>query len=232
MNILDLKNKHLNKECVILSCGPSLKEYPRSKVFNFCKKKIVICIKEAIIEYKNICDYFIANDTRHRKYEFHEKTIKIFQKKPNKNIEFNKYDIILNEDSANFSKDKMLLKKKNFDEYSIDKNLNRPWGPGILYETVFFLVNYMGINNVYTIGWDLIDIKKEVIIKHYFDNIMQKDDKYKDSLTWGNRNYLNEMTLVQNNIPHLYDYFKQNNTNIIVVGKMSFVNDKIPRKNL
>jgi hypothetical protein len=232
MQIPNLKNKHLDKECVILSCGPSLKEYPKGMVFNLCKNKIVICIKESIIEYKNICDYFIANEIRHRKYNFHQKTIKIFQKKTNKNIEYNKYDIILNEDISNFSKEKMLLKKKNFDDYSFDKNLKRPWGPGILYETAFYLVNYMGIKKVYTLGWDLIDITKSFKIVHYFDNIKNRNDDYKNSLTWENRNFLEEMTLVQNNIPYLYEYFKKKNTDIFVVGQKSFVNKIIPRIHL
>ena len=29
MNLEELENKHLNKDCVILTCGPSLTEYPK-----------------------------------------------------------------------------------------------------------------------------------------------------------------------------------------------------------
>ena len=30
-----LKNKHKGKECVILTCGPSLTEYPKKIIENF-----------------------------------------------------------------------------------------------------------------------------------------------------------------------------------------------------
>ena len=58
MNYKNLKNKHLGKDCVILTCGPSLKEYPKDKITEFLKDKIVICVKESVIEFKDECDYF------------------------------------------------------------------------------------------------------------------------------------------------------------------------------
>jgi hypothetical protein len=225
MLLKDLSNKHNGEDCVILTCGPSLIEYPLEKILDFCKNKTVICVKEAIVEYKDICDYFFANSTRHREYDFNEKTIKIFQK-CTKPIKFNNYDIILHEDRP-FDKKNQLLLKHNFEDYNINNNVKRPWGPGILYESIFYLCKYMGFKNVYTIGWDLIDHTKTHKITHYFDDSNKKE--YSTSCVHGDRDYRDEMILVNKNIPLLRQYFKDKKMYIKVVGTKSFVNKEIPR---
>ena len=229
MDIKKLKNKHTNKDLVILTCGPSLTEYDKDLICKFLENKIVICVKESIIEYKNYADYFICNTTRERRYNFVDKTIKLYQRK-NTTGE-NKYDIFLNEDLP-FSKNRQLLRIKNFEKYNFENNIKRPWGPGILYESVFYLCLYMGIKNVYTIGWDLIDINNPTVITHYFDNYKTKD--YKKSKVWSIKDFkkdghLEEMKMVNKNIPFMYNYFKNKGMNIFVVGKKSYVNSKIPR---
>lgn len=228
-NIKQLEDVFKGKDCVILTCGPSLREYSDEKIRKFCKDKVVICIKETIIEYGDIADFHIYNGTRIQKYDISKKKYtSIFQlnKKDKKTV--NKYgniaDINIYEDVP-FKIDNQLLKKKNFNEYNFKNKIKRPWGPGILYETVFYLCLYMGIINVYTIGWDLINTNKETKIIHYFEY----DKKYKESKKWGNHNFRNEMLLVNNNIKYMYNYFKNNNMNIFVVGEKSYVDINIPR---
>ena len=225
LKLNQLLKKHLNQDCVILTCGPSLNEYKEEIVLDFCKDKIVICVKEAIIKYKNIADYFVANGTRHRKYSFHSKTIKIYQN-DGKKKDLQDYNLILNEDTP-FNIAKQLLKLKNFDQYNLKNTIKRPWGPGILYETVFYLCEYMGIKNIYTIGWDLIDTTKTRKLTHFFEE--DTNDQYKNSQRWKNWDFKKEMVLVNNNIPSMYDYFKKLGVNIFVVGTQSYVNSHIPR---
>ena len=85
----------------------------------------------------------------------------------------------------------------------------------------------MGFKNVYTIGWDLIDTTKTCKITHYFDD--DSSEKYDKSARWKHTDFKEEMTLVNTNIPFLYDYMKEKGMNIIVIGKQSFVNKHIPR---
>ena len=228
-NIKQLKDIFKGKDCVILTCGPSLREYSDEKIRKFCRDKVIICIKETIIEYGDIANFHIYNGTRIRKYNVsNKKYTSIFQLKKENIKTINQYnniiDINIYEDIP-FKKTNQLLRKKNFNEYNFKNKIKRPWGPGILYETVFYLCLYMGIINVYTIGWDLIDTKKETKIIHYFEY----DDKYKESEKWNNRNFRDEMLLVNNNIKYMYNYFKNNNMNIFIVGKKSYVDKIIPR---
>ena len=226
MKITDLKDKHKNSECVVLTCGPSLNEYSREKVRDFCKGKIVICVKEAVIEFADICDYHIVNGTRMRSYNIPDTVTTIFQSN-NREIKSN-YDIIVYE-HRNFCINNQLLRLKNFEAYNFDNNLERPWGPGILYETVFYLCLYMGIKCVYPIGWDLIDTNSKINITHYFDDYNDAD--YKSSQRWAkNHNFKSEMKFVNDNIEYMYEHLKNKGMDLVVIGETSFVNDKIPRK--
>jgi hypothetical protein len=225
MNIEELENKHINKDCVILTCGPSLKEYSKKKILEFCNNKIVICVKEAIIEYEDIADYFLYNGCRERPYYITKNIIKIYS--ASKNQPKTPCDIFLKENISEFQPEKQILCKQNFDDYNFKNNKLRPWGPGIMYESGFYLALYMGIKNVYTIGWDLIDTTNTYKITHFFDD--DNSNKYKESGHWNNRNWLGEMEMVNRNIPYMYEYFKSQNMLIHVVGEQSFVNRDIPR---
>ena len=223
-----LKSKHEGMECEVLACGPSLREYEKQKVLDFLEGKIVICVKEAVLDYKDQCDYFLFNDTRLREYDFNPKTIKVYQSSETKKCPIS-WDIKFKEDKP-FTKETQLLKIKNFDKYDISKNSLRPWGPGILYETVFYMCMYMGIKTVYTIGWDLTDGSAK--IDHFFEN--DKSTLYSKSQKWSDADcakhkFDEEMAMVNRSVPDLYDYFFDKGMDIVVIGQKSFVNSHIPR---
>ena len=222
MKLIDLENKYENKDCVILSCGPSLREYSKEKVKEFCKNKVVICVKEAVFEYEDIADYCIYNACRKRNYSIRKDIIKIFSG----TIKNGDCHLFLKED-GDFNESRQLLKTHVFDKYNFHNNTTRHWGPGIMYEVVFYLCLYMGINNVYTFGWDLIDTSSTSLVEHFFEN--DQTEEYKKSHRFGNRDFKKEMIVVNKNIPYMYEYFKSKNMFIYVVGEQSFVNRDIPR---
>ena len=222
LSTLDSLNNILNgKSVVILTCGPSLNEYDKEKIKTFSQNKVVICIKETINEFSDICDIFIANESRYRDYDLNKyNCFKIYQKgsKIFKN-KVDHYDFIVEEDYSYRKKKKQLLIDKNFDNFTFDNTPLRPWGPGILYETVFYLCHHMGVKNIYTIGWDLIDNKMENIT-HYFEN--NQDNYYRKSLKFGKnceeckyekyyegKEFKDEMRMVNQNIIYMYDFFKK-----------------------
>ena len=144
-----LHNLFKKKDCLILTCGPSLSEYSKEQVKEFAKNKIVICIKEAVLEYEDICHFHVINPTRYREYNIKKRIFRIFQ--GNQDVVT---DMKLEEDRP-FTLPNQLLRKHNYEEYMLNYKIKRPWGPGILYETVFYLCLHMGITNIYTLGWDL-----------------------------------------------------------------------------
>ena len=124
MIITDLKLVNKGKDCVILTCGPSLIEYDKKMILDFCKNKIVICVKEAILEYGDISHYFFANGTRLRDFNLREyNTINIYQDDlRNSNKYINQYDIIVKE-AKPFKIKKQLLKTKRFNKWDFNNTL-------------------------------------------------------------------------------------------------------------
>ena len=236
-----IKNILSGKDCVILACGPSLTEYTKMQIHEFCKNKIVICIKESIFEYGSICDIVFINESRFRNYGLKNDYFRIYQKGTKKfNNITDRYDLILDEDLEFRKAGNQILKTKEFDNYDLSKNEKRPWGPGILYESVFYFCKHVGIKNVYTIGWDLIDPTVDDNIRHYFED--NNDENYSKSLKfnkmcnncqyekfYAGNEFKNEMIFVNENIPCMYDYFEDNGMKISVVGNQSFVNKCLPR---
>ena len=49
----------------------------------------------------------------------------------------------------------------------------RPWGPGILYELVFYFLEAIKSNNCFILGWDLSTSGK---LNHFYDN--SKNEEY------------------------------------------------------
>ena len=230
MKLEEFDNKHHNKDCVILACGPSLKEYSKEQIKDFCKDKIVICVKEAVFEFEDIADYLAYNSSRVRPYPIRKDIIKIYA--ATKNHERKNCDLFLQEIHKSHNNREQLLKRRNsheYHEYNLRNKPERLWGPGLMYEYVFYLCLYMGIKNVYTIGWDLIDTSKTSRLTHFFE---REGGIYKGSKRFGGQNFAAEMNLVNRNIPHMYDYFKSQNMFINVVGEKSFVNRHIPRISL
>jgi len=44
---------------------------------------------------------------------------------------------------------------KKFEDFLIENSLTRPCGPGIMYETVFYMAAHMGFKEIVCLGWDL-----------------------------------------------------------------------------
>lgn len=231
--LLPYKNKYVNMDAVILTCGPSLKEFGKQDIEKFCNNKLVMCVKEAVLEFENICNFHFVNETRYRKYNIKKDIIKIFQCKKNSRYycDFNKFDILVyEEDRQKHEVEKQLLRTKHFEEHNFNNKFERAWGPGILYETVFYFCLFIGIKNVYTIGWDLVNTNTKMHIEHIPHFFSNKNKKYIESKEFNpKKKFYQEMKFVNDNIQYFYDYLKNNGMNIFVCGKQSFVNKYIPR---
>ena len=75
---------------------------------------------------------------------------------------------------------KFFIKERNFEKslsitneldlWTLEKeNLLRPYGPGIMYEVVFYLVEHLGFKKVTTVGWDNKLISEDPGKQHFYD---------------------------------------------------------------
>ena len=181
-----LENSYEGETCYIVSAGPSLKNYPTEYLKEKLKDKLVISIKQSFNVLKEIVDFHVLNFTNFQPYDWNNDTVVVWEV-------FEQYhpDMIL---SNGFSCDLMLpvvgnhesdiVKRINesqagtesFDDWTLDKTMNRMYGPGIMYEVVIHLALYLGVKEIRTIGWDIGDVSK-----------FKQDDLYED--VWQDHSY-------------------------------------------
>jgi len=113
---------------------------------------------------------------------------------------------------------------KNFDDYLLKNTLTRPCGPGIMYETVFFMAQHMGFKEIVCIGWDLRhQSASDDNYEHFYGQTHGLVNRG-DVLEW-------ELSVTANASKELYYWLKSHNINIKVASS-SAVYEKIERGKL
>lgn len=175
MNLL--KNHFSGETCYILSCGPSLNDLEHNFIKEKLKNELVFTVKQAYNVFNEICDFHFFNCNNFSSFQYTDKTIFCSQADAlpesvaKQHIWQNqRYDLnFVLKDNKNH--DNKLTNKKNFDFWTFDKRMNRPWGPSIMHETVLFMAVFLGVKEIKTIGWDHIDPQgKNSKITHFYND--------------------------------------------------------------
>ena len=174
-----LKDSYKDETCYIVSAGPSLKNYTQEYLKEKLEDKLVISIKQSFNILKEIVDFHVLNFTNFQPYDYSNTNNMVIweefeQYHPEMILKNNlKCELMLpvigNRESDIVKRiNESQAGKLSFDDYTLDKTMNRMYGPGIMYETVIHLALYLGVKKIVTLGWDIGDISKF------------KGDKYED----------------------------------------------------
>jgi hypothetical protein len=179
-----LKDAYKGEECFIISAGPSLKDYNYDYLKEKLSNKLVLSIKQSFNVLRDLADFHILNFTNFQPYDYTNTSNivvwEVFEQYHPQMILNNNLkcelmlpvignrepDIIkrINESQAG---------KLSFDDFTLDKTINRMYGPGIMYETVMHLALYLGVKKITTLGWDIGDVSK-------FKNNDLREDVWQD----------------------------------------------------
>lgn len=179
-----------NKSCYIISCGPSLNLFDFTKLKERLKDEMVVCIKQSFDEFKDICDLHIYNCANYKNYDYKNSNSIIvestsFGKSLNPKAHL-KYHIL----ERRF--DKSVSKSKQFSKWKLNNVYERPYGPGIMNEIVFYLLIHLGVKQITTIGWDNSLKGLNHGSAHFYDKDPSDRRKFvefndqKDSVPWEN----------------------------------------------
>lgn len=188
-----LKDSFKGEDCYVLSCGPSMSELPESEIRKHVSDKFVITIKQAYLKFGDLSSFQFFNCNNFTNYKNSESTIIVSQSDalPEeaarahiwKNQEYD-LNFLLKDNKI---KENKLANKLSFDEWKFCNRLDRPWGPGLISETVFYFLEHLGVSKIKTIGWDHIDPKNlNRKQKHFYDNdnqVKKSDIQFKASET-------------------------------------------------
>lgn len=245
-----LKNKFENSDCIVFGCGPSLNEISPDDLKPYLKDKMVVTIKHSQCRYGEESNIHFFNDNNLIKYTYKNRdTIKIFSS-GNPPQALNKYYTLFRDTPditfriiapPNTGPDK--LKKSmaftgDFEKWTIrNTGINRLWGPGIMYETVLPVLEFVGVKNIYTLGWDYEDPKKWKVegtainrMDHYYDEKLKQQSNPLSLLSNPAGGICKEeCEILIESSADIYHYLKYNGIGLHTLSKKTYISDIIPR---
>lgn len=146
-----------------------MKEYSSDRLSELLSGKLVLSLKQAFQYAPSITDFLILNSWNFQRYDYTSRhPLVVREEGPNDPPVFGEDDIRLNLSVVD-DLTLQLARRKNFDDYLFSKTLDRPWGPGVLYEIGFYLAVHMGVKEIVTLGWD-VGVKSSPVMPHFYES--------------------------------------------------------------
>lgn len=169
-----LKDLFKGDKCYVLSCGPTLTEHDTSTLTTLLKDSLTVSVKQAYDLFAEATDFHVYNCANYKNYDYSKKR-PIVMEASTTPFKLGECDLKFFIRERNF--DNSVAEKKNFGEWTLDKqSLLRPYGPGIMYEGVFYLLQHLGVAEATTIGWDNKLLPEGADQQHFYD---KKGTEYK-----------------------------------------------------
>lgn len=186
-----LKDKFKGETCYIVSCGPSLKDVDKDKLFEKVKDTCLFSVKQSYFPFKDMVDFHFFNTNNYINYpnnddaffvgssDWNTESIARAMYWKNQQVDLctKVAGKIIGRDSTGLGKvtSAPLTKKqynddfKGLREYTFEKTgLIRQWGAGIMYENVLFFAYHLGFSKIKTIGWDYAKPDHTGIVEHFY----------------------------------------------------------------
>tara|TARA_R110000823_G_scaffold41229_3_gene108817 strand:- start:17899 stop:19977 length:2079 start_codon:yes stop_codon:yes gene_type:complete len=224
-----LTGQFAGEDCYILGCGPSLSNYSPDFLREKLKDKLVIALKQAYNYAPEIVDIHMFNSNNVQAYEY-TKSRPLVIGSSAENLPTTsrglwstkqEFDIFFfMPDDKNYAN--ALCNARNFNDYTLDKTIYRPWGPGMMYETVLHTALHLGVENIYTIGWDM-ENPGTTTSHHFYEDtnkIIRKPDLMKKD----------EIVRNIEASKDVHNWLKQKGVNLYIGSEGSHVHSDVPRK--
>lgn len=223
-----LENAYLDEPCYMLATGPSLGAIWNDDLKDFLSDKLVIAVKQAYDLAPEIMDFHLLNPWNYQPYDYKGQEPIILASKGDKDPETPgmEPDLLFHvPEPSNW--EKRLATTFHFDKYLFSKTLNRPWGPGIVYELGFYLMIHLGVKEIITLGWDLGDVNSPTM-EHFFHE-ESATSKKSDGVANKPRIRGFEVADIANSTPAAYYWLRSKGINLYVASDRSMVDPVVPR---
>ena len=228
-----------DERCYIATVGPSINEYSHEYLRDVLKDELIITVKQAYNLFRELSDFQVLSFANFNPYKYHsDKTIvvwEVFEQYHPAQILQNgfKVEIMLptignHEPDIKKRQENSQAGLKIFNDYMLTKTLNRMYGPTIMYETVFHLAMHLGVKEIITLGWDIVDMSifknkdpyEDVHNEHFYGET-DHDIKIPANYT--------EMKIVVEATEFLYKWMKSKGVDLKIVSTQSAVHESVPR---
>lgn len=158
------------RTALLLSAGPSLARWREVLERESESRPVVVAIKQALLEAGELCDLHFVNPYNHRKYDaVPGERLVVHTGVRGAPPVFGRRDVVFEIDkAADAGLADTLAVRRDFADWELAvSGARRPWGPGIVHETVLYTLLHMGFGRVVTAGWDIADDRG--FNRHFYD---------------------------------------------------------------
>ena len=233
-----LKDQYKNETAYIIAAGPSLNNYSINQIKNALKDKLVFCIKQPYYNLKDICDFLFLNFTNLSPYQYNEHTIVTwaywFHEHPeiiqNQKWKADLLFPIIRNDNVDNKISQSVSYRNDFENILFSKTLERPWGPGLMYELAIPMAIHLGCKEIVTIGWDIGDINtwknpKDESERHFIEHFYPSETVLFDRFNID----AEELVLVTESVAKLSNYLKTIGVEFKIISDRNPADSSIPR---
>ena len=166
----EMRNFYEGETMYIVNCGPSLNTLDDTLLIEKLSDKLVLANKQAQTKISSISDFHTLNLINLQPYQYDlDDTIVIWELFEDWHAQWifdnnMKYDLMLPVIGNHIPNPQRMEEsqagKLSFDDWTLDKTINRQFGPGQMYEVVIHLPIYFGCKEVVIIAWDIDNLHK------------------------------------------------------------------------
>jgi len=162
-----LKDLFKEEKAYVLSCGPTLTDHEPEKIKSLLKNNIAVAVKQSFDLFGELIDFHIYNCANFKKYDYSSHNPVVIEASTTP-YRLGECDLKFFIRERNF--DNSVAATEDFESWTFDKqSLLRPYGPGIMYEVVFYALQHLGVSDIITIGWDNKLIEGTAAQQHFYD---------------------------------------------------------------
>lgn len=162
-----LKDLFKGETAYVLSCGPTLTDHDPQKIRDLLKENLGVSIKQSFDLFGEGIDFHIYNCANFKEYDYSENKPVVIEAATTP-YRLGDCDLKFFIQERDF--DKSVAATGDFDSWTFEKQpLLRPYGPGIMYEVVFYTLQHLGVSEVITIGWDNKLVEGDASQQHFYD---------------------------------------------------------------
>jgi len=168
----NLRDKYEGKRCLVLACGPSLKDLGATAIRELSQGYTVVTIKQSYLQFKDLSDFQFFNCNNFLNYPAQRAKFVCCSPFP---LEYGRRVVWGDQKIDHFYQIKDGRKFSSFDsleEYFNPDLMGSFAGPGIMYEIVLPFVYNLGFSEILTAGWDYY--ANEGYIEHFYPENSRK----------------------------------------------------------
>tara|TARA_Y100001973_G_scaffold36209_2_gene54545 strand:+ start:15342 stop:17372 length:2031 start_codon:yes stop_codon:yes gene_type:complete len=162
-----LKDMFKGEKAYVLSCGPTLTDHNKEEINKLLRNNLAVAIKQSYDLFSGLVDFHIYNCANFKKYDYIDSKPIVIEAATTP-YRLGDCDVKFFIRERDF--DKSVAASHDFGSWTFDKQpLLRPYGPGIMYEVVFYALQHLGVSEMITIGWDNKLVEGNADQQHFYD---------------------------------------------------------------